>query len=141
MAQPTTIDARITRFSYAVTALLLATAYVFDWQWMVPLLAIIEVLAVVGGMERSVFARIYQNVVIPNTAGTPDIQDAAPQRIAMIVQTVLLVIAAIFLLAKSSFIGWAIALLVTLLGAVAAIAKLCVVCELVEWAQRHSPRR
>jgi hypothetical protein len=116
------IDSRIPRFSQAVQAAALAIAFLLDLRAVVPVLAAILALAVLGGPSWNLLARLYQLLPIP--PGEPE--PAAPPRFAQTLGTIFLTMATVGLYATKAettawwVLGWGPALAVAVLAAMAA---------------------
>ncbi len=116
------VDSVIPRFSQAVQAVALAVAYAVDARAVVPILALVLLVAVLGGPTWNLFGRIYRGLQLP--AGEPE--PAAPPRFAQTLGAVFLAIATagLFLAERDttaySVIGWGPALAVAVLAGLAA---------------------
>jgi hypothetical protein len=116
------IDSRIPRFSQAVQAAALVLAFLFDVRAVVPVLAVILALAVLGGPSFNLLARLYQALPIP--PGEPE--RAAPPRFAQTLGAIFLALATVGLYAAAEetmvwwILGWGPALAVAVLAGLAA---------------------
>lgn len=116
------IDSRLPRFSQGVQALVLAFAFLLDIRWLVLMVAIVLVAAAAGGPQWNALAYLYKALPIPPGEQEP----AAPPRFAQTVGAVFLTISAVGLFAAERdttvwwTFGWAPALIVAVLAAVAA---------------------
>ncbi len=120
------IDSAIPRFSQAVQAVTLAVAYAVDARAVVPLLALVLLVAVVGGPAWNLFGRIYRGLPLP--PGEPEPAD--PPRFAQTLGAVFLALApaGLFFAERDttvySVLGWGPALAVGVLAGLAATTKL-----------------
>jgi hypothetical protein len=80
--------------------------------------------------------RFYQAVVKPRLAPPAHLEDPRPPRFAAAVGVVFLGAATLALAFGASTLGWALALVVAALAALAAITGLCVGCEMYVWYVR-----
>ncbi len=116
------IDSAIPRFSQAVQAVLLAVAFRLDGRWVVPVLALVLLVAVVGGPAWNLFGRTYRALKLP--PGEPEA--AAPPRFAQTLGAVFLGLGTVGLFAADAgttpywVIGWGAALAVAVLAGLAA---------------------
>ncbi|HEV3471631.1 MAG TPA: DUF4395 family protein [Actinomycetota bacterium] len=116
------VDSAIPRFSQAVQAVLLAMAFLLDERWVVPVLAFVLLVAVVGGPAWNVFGRIYRALRLP--PGEPEA--AAPPRFAQALGAAFLGLGTVGLFAADAsttpywIIGWGPALAVAVLAGLAA---------------------
>ena len=119
------VDSAIPRFSQAVQAVALATAFLVDARLVVPTLSLVLLAAVVGGPRWNLFGRIYRGLNLPE--GEPE--PAAPPRFAQLLGTIFLGIATVGLFfsepgtAAYEWIGWGSALAVAVLAGLAATTK------------------
>lgn len=120
------IDRKLPRFSQAVQALCLGTAFVFDARWVVPAFLVILGAAVVGGPRANLLAYLYR--ALPIAPG--ELEPAAPHRFAQALGTGMLAVSTLCLFALEPrsaawwWAGWGPALAVAVLSAVAAATPL-----------------
>lgn len=116
------IDSRIPRFSQGLQAVVLAVAFLLDWTWAVPILAVILAAAVLGGPRWNLLALLYRALPIP----PGELEPAAPPRFAQTIGAAFLTIGAITLVTAQEgsatwwVLGWGPALAVAVLAALAA---------------------
>ena len=116
------VDSAIPRFSQAFQAVALAIAYAIDARVVVPVLALVLLIAVLGGPSWNVFGRIHKGLRLP--PGEPE--PAAPPRFAQTLGAVFLAIgtAGLFFAERDttvySVLGWGPALAVAVLAGLAA---------------------
>ncbi|MGI8774566.1 MAG: DUF4395 domain-containing protein [Actinomycetota bacterium] len=136
------IDSNLPRFSQAMQSLLLAIAFVLDLRWMVPVLAVVLTLAVIGGPKWNALAYLYKALPIPR--GEPE--PAAPPRFAQLIGAVFLIAGSVGLYSLTPettswwVLGWGPALIVAVLAGVAAATTFCLGCEMFLLAQRLRAR-
>lgn len=136
------IDSNLPRFSQALQSLLLAVAFVLDLRWMVPVLAVVLTVAVVGGPRWNALAYLYRALPIPR--GEPEA--AAPPRFAQLIGAVFLIAgtAALYSLTPETttwwVLGWGPPLIVAVLAGIAATTTFCLGCEMFLLAQRLRTR-
>lgn len=120
------IDSAIPRFSQAVQAVALAVAFLLDARAVVPVLALVLLVAVLGGPRWNLFGRFYKGLSLP--PGEPE--PAAPPRFAQTLGAVFLSLATAGLFVADpgttmySWLGWGPALAVAVLAGLAATTKL-----------------
>ncbi len=116
------VDSAIPRFSQAVQAVLLAGGFLLDSRWIVPVLALVLLVAVAGGPAWNIFGRIYRSLRLP--PGEPE--PAAPPRFAQALGAVFLGLGTVGLFAADAgttpywVIGWGPAIAVAVLAGLAA---------------------
>lgn len=116
------IDSRIPRFSQALQALALLFAFVTGVQEVVIVLAVILLLAVLGGPSWNLFGRIYKVLRLP----PGELEPAAPPRFAQTLGVVFLSVSSLGLVLLDPgtqpywIIGWGAALMVAVLAGLAA---------------------
>lgn len=136
------IDSNLPRFSQALQSVLLAIGFLLDLRWVVPLLAVILILAVAGGPRFNALAYLYKALPIP--AGEPE--PGAPPRFAQAIGAIFLTVGSVFLYAATPettgwwVLGWGPALVVAVLAGVAAATTFCLGCEMFLLAQRFRTR-
>lgn len=128
------IDVNIPRFNQACVAILTALAFVTNSVWLVVIVAAALAATRFLGRRYALFTQLYLRAVAPRLDGTPDTEPAGPPRFAQLVGTVFLVGASVALLAGWTAIGWALALIVASLAALAALTRICVGCIIYERA-------
>lgn len=136
------IDSNLPRFSQGLQSGLLALAFLLDLRWVVPVLAIILTLAVVGGPRFNVLAYLYKALPVPR--GEPE--PAAPPRFAQAIGAIFLIVGSASLYGSEAgstvwwVLGWGPALVVALLAGIAAATTYCLGCEMFLLAQRLRTR-
>lgn len=130
MSDPTPIDPRGPRLNQAVLAVGLAVAFVVDLRWLVPVFAAVLFLGAAFGPRYGPVLRLYAELIRPRLGPPAELEDPRPPRFAAGVGVVFLLAATgAFLLGAPAF-GWALALVVAALAALAALTGICVGCEL-----------
>lgn len=136
------IDSNLPRFSQGLQSGLLALAFLLDLRWVVPVLAIILTLAVIGGPRFNVLAYLYKALPVPR--GEPE--PAAPPRFAQAIGAIFLIVGSASLYGSEAgstvwwVLGWGPALVVALLAGIAAATTYCLGCEMFLLAQRLRTR-
>ena len=119
------IDSRLPRFSQALQAIALAAAFLLDAEWVVVVLAVILILAALGGPRFNLLAHLYKALPIP----PGEMEPAAPPRFAQTLGAIFLTVGSIALFATQQesqpwwILGWGMALMVAVLSALAATAN------------------
>lgn len=130
------------RFSQALQAILLATAFLLDIRLVVPILAVVLGASAFLGPRFNLFKYLYEALPIP--AGEPE--RAAPPRFAQKIGTAFLVLGTIGLYTLEAettgwwVLGWGPALVVALLSALAATTAFCLGCEMYLLIERARAR-
>ena len=127
---PTPIDPRGPRFNQAVLSLGLLAGFVFDWEPVVPLFAVVLLLGAAFGPRYGPFLRLYADVVKPRLPPPTELEDPRPPRFASTVGVVFLGGGTIAFAAGASTLGWALALVVAVLAGLSATTGICVGCEM-----------
>jgi hypothetical protein len=127
---PTPIDPRGPRANQAVLALSLAVGFALDWRPVVPVFAAVLLLGAAFGPRWGPVLRLYSEVIRPRLGPPSHLEDPRPPRFAAAMGVVFLLAADISFLAGAPGLGWALALVVAALAAVAATTGLCIGCEL-----------
>jgi thiol-disulfide isomerase/thioredoxin len=129
------IDAHAPRFAQATLASLLVLAFATRWWPLVALLAAQWAIGLVLGRRYCVPCLLYFEVVQP-LLGEGPIEDARPPRFANLLGALVMGAATIMFVAGVGVVGWALALLVASLALVAAVAGVCVGCEVYRLGAR-----
>lgn len=127
---PQPIDPRGPRVNQAVLAVALAAGFALDWRPVVPLFAAVLALGAALGPRWGPVLRVYSEVIRPRLGPPPHLEDPRPPRFASAVGVLFLVAAGAAFLAGAPGLGWALALVVAALAALAATTGLCVGCEI-----------
>jgi hypothetical protein len=124
------IDVRGPRFGAAVTAVVLAVAFLTGSVWVLALQVLVFAVGAFGGVQRSPYAYLFRTLVRPRLAPPTEFEDPAPPRFA---QTVGLLVTGVGLLFAVAGVGAA----VEVSSAVAFVAAflnaafgLCLGCEM-----------
>ena len=126
---PAPIDPRGPRFNQAVLAAALLVGFAADQRWVVPTFAVVLLLGAAFGSRYGPFLRLYAEVIRPRLGPPAELEDPRAPRFASTLGVVFLTAATVAFLAGASVVGWALALAVAALAALAAITGLCVGCE------------
>lgn len=126
---PKPIDPRGPRFNQAVLTVGLLGAYLFDWQDVVPVFAVVLFLGAAFGPRYGPVLRFYAEVVKPRLSLPADLEDPRPPRFAAAIGVGFLVAATLAFVAGATTLGWVLALVVAALAGLAAMTGICVGCE------------
>lgn len=129
-ATPKPIDPRGPRFNQAVLSVALVSGFVFDWEPVVPIFAVVLLLGAAFGPRYGPFLRFYADVVKPRLAPPRELEDPRPPRFASAVGVVFLTSGTLAFVAGASTLGWALALVVAFLAGLSATTGVCVGCEM-----------
>ncbi len=127
---PPPIDPRGPRFNQAVLAVALLVGFLLDLEAVAPVFAAVLFLGAALGPRYGPFLRLYAEVIKPRLAPPAELEDPRPPRFAAAVGVLFLVAATVAFAAGSAGIGWALALVVAALAALAAVTGICVGCEI-----------
>jgi hypothetical protein len=130
---PAPIDPRGPRTNQAVLAGVLILAFLTGQAWVVPVFAVVLFLGAALGPRYGPVLRFYQVVIRPRLGPPAHLEDPRPPRFAATVGVVFLVVSAASLAVGAAALGWALALVVAALAALAAVTGLCVGCEMYVW--------
>jgi hypothetical protein len=134
---PKPIDPRGPRFNQAVLASALVLAFAFQWWYVVPVFAVVLLLGAAFGPQYGPFLRLYAMAIKPRLSPPSELEDPRPPRFAATVGVIFLGAATLAFLAGATVAGWALALIVAVLAALAAITGICVGCEIYLWFARR----
>ena len=125
------VDHNAIKFGQVTIVLVVALAWLFDFVWLVPLLAGV-LLANVAWPVWGPIRLAYRYVILPLRIVRPNlvVDESAPHRFAQGVGGVLLVAAAAALYGGVAGAGWALAALVAALAAVNVLWNFCAGCFL-----------
>lgn len=128
------VDVNVPRFNQAVVAAVTAIGFVVQQPLVVAVMFAILALSVAGGPSWAPLTRFYVHVVRPRLQpdGPTEFEPVAPPRFAQFVGATFLGVSTIALLSGLELVGWALALIVTVLAALAAATRICVGCILYE---------
>jgi hypothetical protein len=129
-AAPRPIDPRGPRFNQGVLATALIVGFVFDLRWIAPVFAVVLFLGAAFGPRVGPFLRLYADVIRPRLRPPAELEDPRAPRFSSSVGVVFLVGATVAFLAGATWVGWALALIVAALAALAAVTGLCLGCEM-----------
>ena len=128
-SRPTPIDPRGPRCNQAVLAVALLVGFVLDLRWVPAVFAVVLFLGAAFGPRYGPVLRFYAVVIRPRLAPPAEMEDPRPPRFAATVGVVFLTASTVAMLAGASAAGWALALVVAVLAALAAATGICVGCE------------
>lgn len=127
---PAPIDPRGPRTNQAVLACALVLGFLTGQWWVAPLFAGVLFLGAAFGPKWGPVLRFYQAVVRPRLSPPDELEDPRPPRFAASIGVVFLLASTSAFVLDAPIVGWALALVVAALAALAAITGLCVGCEM-----------
>lgn len=130
------VDANVPRFNQACVALFVSIAFVLGYWPLVAFVGIVLALTRFVGPNAGLFTQVYVRLVRPRVGGEIETELAAPPRFAQLLAVILLGSATMAFIAGYDAVGWALALAVAALAALAATLKICVGCLVFEKALR-----
>ena len=124
------VDVNVPRFNQAIVAVLTGTAFILDVQWLVAVVAAVLLVSRIGGPRLAPLTQLYVRVIRPRfVPNRPfELEAAAPPRFAQLLGALLLTAATVLFLFGFTASGWSLALVVTVLAALAASTRICVGC-------------
>jgi len=131
------IDPRGPRFNQSMLTIGLVVGFVFQWWYVVPILAVVLFLGAAFGPRYGPFLWVYAHVIRPRLAAPAELEDPRPPRFAATVGVIFLTAATLAFLAGATTLGWALALVVAVLAALAAVSGICVGCEIYLFVARR----
>lgn len=128
------VDVNVPRFNQALVAVLTAAAFVLDAPALVAGTFLVLAVSWMGGPSLAPFTRLYVAFVRPriDPDGPREFEPADPPRFSQLLGALFLGASTIALYAGATTVGWALALVVTALAGLAALARICVGCLLYE---------
>jgi hypothetical protein len=136
-APPRPIDPRGPRFNQAVLAAALVVGFALDQRWVAPVFAVVLFLGAAFGPRYGPFLRLYAEVIRPRLSPPDELEDPRPPRFSSAVGVIFLTAASVAFLAGVAWLGWALALVVAGLAALAASTGVCVGCEIYLFIARR----
>ena len=134
---PAPIDPRGPRFNQAVLTLAIVVGFLLGWTAVAPIWAVVLFLGAAFGPKYGPFLRLYVEAVKPRLAPPSELEDPRPPRFAATVGVVFLGAATLAFQTGATAVGWALALIVAVLAALAATTGICVGCEVYLWMARR----
>ena len=128
-AAPDEVDPRSLRVDQGAVTLALLCGFVADWHPIAAIVALILAADAAFGANGP-FPRLYREAVGPRLPPTDERADPRPFRVAAGVGAAVLAAAAASFAAGAGGVGWALALVVTVLAGLAATTGICLACEL-----------
>lgn len=129
------IDARGPRTLQSTVAIVTALAWVLNAPWLVGLMALQVVVGLIFGRRYCLPCLLWFKVLQPRF-GEGRIEDSRVPRFANFLAAIFLSAATLLFALGFMSAGWGITLMVTALASLAAIAGICVGCELYSaWAR------
>jgi hypothetical protein len=126
---PKPIDPRGPRANQAVLTVALLAGFLFDWEPVAPIFALVLFLGAAFGPRYGPVLRVYADVIRPRLAPPAHLEDPRPPRFAAAIGVIFLVAATIAFAAGAGALGWALCLVVAALAGLAATTGICVGCE------------
>lgn len=127
---PAPIDPRGPRTNQAVLATALVLGFLLGAWWVVPVFAAVLFLGAAFGPKYGPVLVFFAKVVRPRLDPPAELEDPRPPRFAATVGVIFLVGSTAAFVAGAATLGWALALIVAALAALAATTGICVGCEL-----------
>ena len=129
-APPQPIDPRGPRTNQALLAAGLVVAFLVNVPWLVAALFVVLAAGAVFGPKWGLFLQLWAKVLRPRFGPPHELEDPRPPRFAAVVGTVFLAASLVAFASGVPTLGWALALVVAALAALAAVTGICVGCEI-----------
>ena len=131
------VDVRGPRFAAAVTALVIAAAFLLRAPWLVAVQAVVFTIGAAAGLRAAPYGVLFRVVRDLAKLGAPRrTEPEAPPRFSQLVGAVMLAAALVAFAAGQATIAWVLALLAFAAALLNATTGICVGCELFLLGQR-----
>ncbi len=127
---PKAIDPRGPRFNQACIAIVLLVAFVGNWPWAVPAVAVVILAGAALGPRFGPFLVIYATMIRPRLGPPSELEDPRPPRFSAFFGTLVLAASTAAFVADQINLAWVLALIVAVLAGLAAGSGICVGCEI-----------
>lgn len=134
---PTPIDSRLPRWNQGVLTAVLLVAFVLDFWYAVPVMAVILGLGTAFGQKGNPVMLFFLKVIRPRLSPPSSVEDPRPPRFASLVGTVFLLGSSISFGSGAATIGWILALIVAVLAGLATTTGFCLGCEVYVFFRRQ----
>ncbi len=131
------IDPRGPRFNQSVLTIAIVLGFLFQWWYVAPIFAAVLFFGAAFGPRYGPFLRLHATAIKPRLSPPPELEDPRPPRFAATVGVLFLGASTVAFLAGATTVGWALALIVAVLAALAAVSGICVGCEIYLWFARR----
>jgi hypothetical protein len=141
MSQKRMVDKNGMRGGAGISAVLLLVGFVFQWDWMVPVIAVALAIGSLFGLRYSPLGAAYRALKRFFKLDIPvEPEEEPPPRFAQTMGFVVSGIASLMFIPGWTFAGWTLGLLVAALQGLLATTGLCVGCEIYLYSQRLRAR-
>lgn len=127
---PAPIDSRLPRWNQGVLTAVLLIAFVLDFWFAIPVMAVVLGLGTAFGPKGNPVMLFYVKVLRPRLAPPSSVEDPRPPRFASLVGTVFLIGSTIAFGVGAPAVGWILALIVAVLAGLATTTGFCLGCEI-----------
>jgi hypothetical protein len=123
------VDQTALKFNQACIIVLLAWAFLFNWTWLVALVAVVMLVGTFMP-QAGLFKLFYARVLRPSSLLKPNVvaDDPQPHLFAQGVGGIFLLLASLSFLAGWTMLGWVLAVIVIALAAVNLLFGFCMGC-------------
>ena len=137
MSEKRMVDKNGMRGGAGISAVLLLVGFVFQWDWMVPVIAVALAIGSLFGLRHSPLGAAYRFLkktmkltisVVP--------EEEPPPRFAQTLGFVVSGVGSLLFIPGWAFAGWTLGLMVAALQGLLATTGLCVGCEIYLYTQR-----
>lgn len=134
------IDVRGPRFASALTALVLAAAFIGQWVWLVALQTVVFGVSTFLGLRWSPYGNLFRLIKRRLDLGPArEVEREAPPRFAQLCGFVVSAAALVAFALEAPTLGWLLVGVVLALATLLAATGICVGCELYLLGQRVRP--
>jgi hypothetical protein len=131
------IDVRGPRFASAVTALVLAAAFIGQWVWLVAFQTAVFAVGTIAGLRWSPYGNVFRLIKRRFELGpAPEAETEGPPRFAQLCGLVVSAAALVAFALGAPTVGWALVGVVLALATLLAATGICVGCEMYLLGQR-----
>jgi len=137
MSEKRMVDKNGMRGGAGISAVLLLAGFVFQWEWMVPVIAVALAIGSLFGLRYSPLGAAYRSLKRTFKLNIPvEPEEEPPPRFAQTLGFVVGGLASLLFIPGWNAAGWTLALLVAGLQGLLATTGLCVGCEIYLYTQR-----
>lgn len=127
---PAPIDSRLPRWNQGVLTAVLLIAFVLDFWYAVPVMAVVLGLGTAFGPKGNPVMLFFVRVLRPRLSPPSSVEDPRPPRFASLVGTIFLLGSSIAFGLGAPAVGWLLALIVAVLAGLATTTGFCLGCEI-----------
>lgn len=137
---PTPIDSRLPRWNQGVLTTVLLIAFVLDFWYAAPVMALVLGLGTAFGPKGNPVMLFFVKVLRPRLSPPSSVEDPRPPRFASLVGTIFLIGSSVFFGLGAPAVGWILVLIVAVLAGLATTTGFCLGCEIYVLFKRQFGR-